>query len=273
MDNVCGSPGGCACAGATVAPTTAPPVACINGVALHAAGQRPDDADLRQRAWTELLRQRAQAEGLLDAGDAAPADGVYSLNASQAIEALLALDVPLPQPDAAACRRYFDAHRARFAQGERVQARHILFAVTRGVDVNALRQRAEAVLIEVRADAVRFAAQAAALSNCPTGAAGGALGWLGAEDCAPEFAREVFGQPEVGVLPRLVHSRFGLHVVEVLAREPGTVPEFEAVHGAVASSLQHQAWNTALRQYLQRLAAEAAVEGIALDAATSPLVQ
>jgi hypothetical protein len=42
--------------------------------------------------------------------------------------------------------------------------------------------------------------------------------------CAPEFAREIFGKPEVGVLPRLVHSRFGLHVVEVLAREPGLEP-------------------------------------------------
>ena len=38
---------------------------------------------------------------------------------------------------------------------------------------------------------------------------------------------------EVGVLPRLVHSRFGLHVVEVLAREGGTAQAFESVRGAV----------------------------------------
>ena len=30
------------------------------------------------------------------------------------------------------------------------------------------------------------------------------------------------------MLPRLVHSRFGLHVVEVLAREPGTAQSYEA---------------------------------------------
>ena len=61
--------------------------------------------------------------------------------------------------------------------------------------------------------------------------------WAGscAADCAPEFARELFGHAEVGVLPRLVHSRFGLHVVEVLEREPGVAQPFEAVRGAVAN--------------------------------------
>ena len=90
---------------------------------------------------------------------------------------------------------------------------------------------------------------------------------------SPEFARELFARQEVGVLPRLVHSRFGLHVVEVLAREPGTVPSFEAVRTAVAQSLRQQSYVTALRQYLQLLAGEARIEGIDLDAAATPLVQ
>ena len=110
-------------------------------------------------------------------------------------------------------------------------------------------------------------------SNCPSGAEGGDLGWLCAADCAPEFARELFGRAEVGVLPRLVHSRFGLHVVEVLAREPGVAQSFEAVRGAVAMSLRQLAYVTALRQYLQLLAGEAEVEGVDLDAADTPLVQ
>jgi peptidyl-prolyl cis-trans isomerase C len=99
------------------------------------------------------------------------------------------------------------------------------------------------------------------------------LGWLMANDCAPEFAREVFGKPEVGVLPRLVHSRFGLHVVEVLARQPGLEPSFESVKSAVALGLRQQAFATALRQYLQLLAGEAMLTGVDLDSASSPLVQ
>ena len=64
----------------------------------------------------------------------------------------------------------------------------------------------------------RFAVAAGSLSNCPSGAQGGDLGELTAPDCVAEFAREIFGKVEIGVLPRLVHSRFGLHVVEVQAR-------------------------------------------------------
>jgi peptidyl-prolyl cis-trans isomerase C len=76
------------------------------------------------------------------------------------------------------------------------------------------------------------------------------------------------------VLPRLVHSRFGLHVVEVLAREPGlSSPAFEAVKSAVAQGLRQQAFATALRQYLQLLAGRPRSTGVDLDAATSPLVQ
>jgi peptidyl-prolyl cis-trans isomerase C len=158
-----------------------------------------------------------------------------------------------------------------------VRARHILFAVTPGADVVALRKRAESILLEVRChDALAsdsFADAARKWSNCPSGEHGGDLGWLSSTDCAPEFARELFGRIEVGVLPRLVHSRFGLHVVEVLERELGVAQPFESVRGAVAMSLRQQGFVTALRQYLRLLAGEAAVEGVGLDAADTPLVQ
>ena len=118
-----------------------------------------------------------------------------------------------------------------------------------------------------------FARSARELSNCPSGAEGGDLGWLESSDCAPEFAKELFGQIEVGVLPRLVHSRFGLHVVEVLQREPGQPQPYAAVSGAVAMALRQQSYVTALRQYLQVLAAGADITGVELDAADTPLVQ
>ena len=99
------------------------------------------------------------------------------------------------------------------------------------------------------------------------------MGWLGADDCAPEFGRELFGHLEIGVLPRLVHSRFGQHVVEVRAREAGTVPSYESVKSAVAQALRQQTFTTALRQYLQLLAGQARVEGVDLEASATPLVQ
>ena len=276
-NTTCGS-GGCGCAGSTdnLPQEDAAPVARINGVPLHADGEILPPDVLRQRACTELLRQQAQREGLLSQDDAPGLDGATSAEASQAIERLLDQALQVPEPSEEACRRYHAAHPTLGGQGERVRMRHVLFAVTPGVDVKLLRQRAEGVLLDLRCaddDGARFAAAAGQWSNCPSGQEGGDLGWLSAEDCAPEFAREVFGTQEVGVLSRLVHSRFGLHVVEVCERQPGQELPFEQVRASVALMLRHQAWVNALRQYLQLLAGEAEVEGVHLDAADTPLVQ
>ena len=249
----------------------------INGVALHATDDQLSPDELRQRACTELLRQTAQSTGLLDPNDAPSADGVISEAAVSAIDALLEQALKVPEPSEDACRRHHAAHARAYRTGERVRMRHILFAVTPGVDVVALRKRAEPIYLDVRCHdgqgSDTFAEAARKWSNCPSGEHGGDLGWLSSTDCAPEFARELFGHVEVGVLPRLVHSRFGLHVVEVLERECGVAQPFESVRGAVAMAVRQQAFVTALRQYLRLLAGGATLEGVELDAADTPLVQ
>ncbi|OYW32378.1 MAG: peptidylprolyl isomerase [Methyloversatilis sp. 12-65-5] len=251
--------------------------ACVNGVQISSEDEVLTREALQQRAYTELLRQAAQAAGLLPADEQATPDGVISESAATAIDALVEASVQVPEPSEEACRRHYDAHEAGYRTGERVRVRHILFAVTEGVDVVALRKRAEGVLLDVRchdgSEQDTFAHAAEQFSNCPSGARGGELDWLTADDCAPEFAREVFGHVEVGVLPRLVHSRFGLHVVEVLERDPGVAQSYESVRGAVAGTLRQQSFITALRQYLSLLAGVAVIEGIELDCADSPLVQ
>ena len=259
---------------AAAAPASA---SSINGVALNPSAQPVTTEELRQRASVELLRQAAIEAGLLDPADAAPTDGVVSEAASEAIDVLLERELHLPEPSEEALIRHHAAHPARYRTGARVRVRHILFAVTPGVDVVRLRHRAEACLLDVRCHdgsaGEGFGRSARELSNCPSGEQGGDLGWLSAEDCAPELARELLGQAEVGVLPRLVHSRFGLHVVEVLEREPGVAQPFGAVRDAVRMALQQQAYVTTLRQYLQLLAGRAVVEGVDLEAAATPLVQ
>ena len=256
---------------------TSLPIARINGIALNTAQENLAPEELRQRACTELLRQAAQRAGLLDAADAATSDGIISEAAASAIDALLERELEPPEPDEEACYRHYAAHQSAYRTGERVHVRHILFAVTPGVDVAALRKQVEPVFLDVRChdggETDRFAEAARKWSNCPSGEHGGDLGWLQAGDCAPEFAREVFGRAEVGVLPRLVHSRFGLHVVEVLERESGTLQPFESVRAAVAMALRQQAFVTALRQYLSLLAGEATLEGVDLEAADTPLVR
>lgn len=289
LNTGCGS-GSCGCSGGTSAslsaagdaPISIPqelPTATINGVALHALGQRPLEDELRERAYAELLRQRAVDQGLL-----APHGGPIApeLNDSerQVLEAMVDADVHSPKPQEEECQRYYQAHTTQFTVGQALHVRHILFAVTPGINVQALAVHAEKALLELThkdTPPSRFAQLAGELSNCPTSTQGGDLGWIGSDDCAPELAKELFHQSHhqgsVGIHPMLVHSRFGFHIVEVLERRAGTVPAYAEVHERIARQLAMQSRARALHQYMTLLAGEAELENIALDAADSPLVQ
>ncbi|MGI9132804.1 MAG: peptidylprolyl isomerase [Rhodoferax sp.] len=255
------------------------PVARINGIALHAPGVQPDAATLRELAHTELLRQQAVQGGLLLAQ--AGSDAVVLSEAErQTIETMLELLVVAPQPSAQECARYYAAHQEQFVVGQALHLRHILFAVTPGVDVTALAARAEQVLLSLLGPDVpsqRFAQQAAELSNCPTGAQGGDLGWIGPKDCAPELARELFAQKvghwPLGVQHRMVHTRFGFHIIDILAQRQGEQKGYEAVRARIAAQLSMQSRAVALHQFMRRLIDQAQIEGLDLQGADSPLLQ
>lgn len=275
----CGG-GACTCGGAQ-AGSAEPlgPVATINGIALHQPGQGLDDAELRELAWAELLRQEAVRQGLLPrhAGLEAPA---LLPGDQQVIEAMLERAVRVPQPTGDECRRYYEARQEQYVEGRLVHLRHILFAVTSGVDVHALAIRAEQALLELSRQTVdpgRFAALARELSNCPSGAEGGELGWIGPQDCVDELANELFHQKNplrgIGLRPRLVHTRYGFHIVEVLGRKQGRQLTFEEVRQRIAVQLAQQSRAKALHQYIQLLAGQALVEGVSLEGTDSPLVQ
>ncbi|MEO5670337.1 MAG: peptidylprolyl isomerase [Ramlibacter sp.] len=277
----CGS-GTCGCGGGVTSKAAAAPpvaVATINGIALHDATNRPDEAALRERAWGELLRQEAVRQGLLprhpdlDAPELSPGD-------QQVIAAMLERAVPVAHPTEEECLRYYEARKSHYVQGRQVRARHILFAVTTGIDVHKLAVRAEQALLELTRQGCppgRFAELARELSNCPSGAEGGDLDWLAPDDCADELANEFFHQKEplhgIGLRPRLVHSRYGFHIVEVVGRKQGRQLPFEEAGERIAVQLAQQSRAKALHQYMQLLAGQALVEGVALEGADSPLVQ
>ena len=273
----CGS-SACACKGPEAAAAPAA-IASVNGIALHEAGEVLDAQTLRERACTELLRQQAVRAGLLPHFTGLNAPGPDG-DTRSAMEALLEAEVHSPEPGIDECRRHYEAHKPRFVVGQALHVRHILFAVTPGVPVNALAQRAEAALLELSRQGVsmdRFAQLATELSNCPSSAQGGDLGWITPQDCAPELAKALFLQNDaiqaLGLHPRLVHSRFGLHIVEVLERQEGRLPEFAELQAQIGARLALQSQATALRQYMQLLVGQAQVEGVELEGADTPLVQ
>lgn len=267
----------CECAGLAATPEAVEP--SINGVRLLRPGEQLPPEALKERAFSELLRQQAVHAGLLPGHEDAVAP---ELDAAQqaVIEQMVDAAIVTPQPQEEECRRYYEANKTQFVLGQALHVRHILFAVTPGVNVHALIVHAEKALMSLLrkdAPAGHFEQLANELSNCPSSAQGGDLGWIGPQDCAPELANELFHQKQagwgMGVHPRLVHTRFGFHIVEVLNRRKGRQQPFEAVRESIATHLSLQSRNRALYQYMNVLAGEARVEGITLDSARSPLVQ
>jgi peptidyl-prolyl cis-trans isomerase C len=214
----------------------------------------------------DLLIQTAQARGFL-----APAH--TDAQAEAAIEQLLDAAVATPEPTDEACSRYYALHPEAFRSGDLVFARHILLAVTPGAPVALIRAHAEKVLDAARAHPDRFAALAQAHSNCPSGQHGGALGQLGRGECVPEFERALFEGRALGVMPRLVNTRFGFHVVAVDQRVPGEAVPYAAVREQIAARLYAQVQEKALQQYVRVLAAERGVSIPGVAAASLPLVQ
>lgn len=274
----CGS-SSCQCASPDLSPQAALPTAAVNGIELHPPGQRPDIGLLRELAYTELLRQQAVTKGLLPRHKELTAPELGEAE-RKVIEAMVDAEVQSPQPKEEECQRYYEANPSQFMVGQALHVRHILFAVTPGVNVHALTIHAEKALLELtRKDASpeRFAQLASELSNCPTSAQGGDLGWIGPDDCAPELANELFHQKHsqwgMGVHPRLIHTRFGFHIIEVLERRAGKQPAYAEVRERIAALLAMQSRARALHQYMSLLVGEALVEGIDLEGADSPLVQ
>ncbi|TAN06480.1 MAG: peptidylprolyl isomerase [Rhodanobacteraceae bacterium] len=234
----------------------------VNGVAVDTdAWPTPQLA-----AVHELLRQRACERGFT-------ADGAGNADTERAIERTLAEDVPVPEPTDEECRRWYDANAKRFRSGDLVCARHILFQITPGSPVPAVRGLAEAMLHEIQANPALFTERARQHSNCPSGANGGQLGQLQRGETVPEFEKAIFDDASIGVLPRLVTTRHGFHIISVDRRIEGKQLPYEIVRDDVAAELRRRSEARALSQYVRVLAGRAEIEGVELDAAASPLVQ
>jgi peptidyl-prolyl cis-trans isomerase C len=234
----------------------------VNGVDVKVEPQTSNEF----AAARELLRQRAVAVGLLaqDAGD----DQVAA-----AVEALLAREVTTPTPTDAECRRYYDQHPREFESGDLVHVRHILFQVTPRVNVPEMRARAEEALNELLREPERFAAMARELSNCPSGQHGGNLGQIGRGDTVPEFETLLFKLRQPGLLPELVKTRYGFHIVAIDQQIPGSKLPYDLVRDSIGERLRTAVEKKALQQYVSMLAGRAEVVGVDLNGSTSPLLQ
>ena len=171
----------------------------------------------------------------------------------EVIERLLEREVPEAEPSEADIRRYYEQNTRRFTAGALVEASHILFAMTPRVPPERLRAKAAEVHALASRNPSRFAELAREYSNCPSAAQGGSLGQLGRGDMVAEFAQAVLDAELLGVLPDLVTTRFGFHVVLVARRIPGQVLPYAQAREQAAAFLRQCGMERAIGEYVRGL--------------------
>ena len=244
----------------------------VNGYELNDAEMEQelpnhqDAADAVQSAMTALVLRRV----LLD--EARQLE-LQADKEDELIEALLRQEVKVPMPGREECLRQYHNHPARFTVGELAEASHILFQVTNGVDLEALRKHANIVLADLLEDPKLFVECAKANSNCPSSEVGGSLGQVGRGATVPEFEQALFAAEAGSIIPRLVETRFGLHIIQVGRKVEGRLRPFEEVECKIADAMRMASHDPAVRQYLQLLVGRAKISGIDLPGADSPLLQ
>lgn len=103
-----------------------------------------------------------------------------------------------------------------YSGSPRLRASHILFSTENMSDQAKadVKAQAETVLAEVKSSG-NLAVAASQYGQDGTAQNGGDLGWFAKEDFVDEFADAAFAAKSTGLLPNLVETEYGYHIIEV----------------------------------------------------------
>ena len=164
-------------------------------------------------------------------------------------------------------RSVYDANPGQYRSPDLWEAAHILFAADpqdKPARAKA-RVRAEAAAQRLAERPDDFAVLASEQSDCPSRDAGGRLGQIGPGDTVAEF-EAALAQLEPGEFTRNpVQSRYGFHIIRLLASAEGAALPFETVAPDIRTALEKKAWVRAAHDYVKTLAASATITGIEMD--------
>lgn len=216
----------------------------------------PRDAAIQQLILHELLRTRAREEGFDDEDE------------HMAIAKLLDKELNYQPVDQAACREFYDQHPEYFQQSESASAAHILFANEGDALAGSLvKAKAEGILNQLKTDLSQFETLAKEHSACPSGQQGGNLGVFGRGQMVPEFEQAVFSTEAGALVPELVETQFGWHIILVRERHEKQQVPFEEVEESLRQHLGQIIAGQVMHDYLSKLVAVAKIEGYQMPTA------
>lgn len=216
----------------------------------------------------ELLLQEARRLGVETEPQADP-QGRRETDEEALIRCLIEREVVTPEPDEAACRRYYEHNRARFRSPALYEAAHILFAARKddAGTFAAARAQAEAVITQLREHPGQFGELARLRSACPSAAQDGNLGQIGPGQTTAEFEHALFALAPGAITEEPVATRYGLHIIRLDRKIEGRDLPFELVADRIADYLRDAVRRRAGAQYIARLMSRAQITGIACEGA------
>lgn len=247
------------------------PTITVNGVLIseqaigeevqyHPANSQDEALFLSAQALVirELLRQAVMADDELK--------DEWHVDDESAISKLIAKNVHPNIPTNGICEQYYTANQGEFTTPPVMKVRHILLACPpeEGEERIELKKQAYELIDVIKKSpnpAGEFITLAMQYSACPSKTDGGELGILQKGATVPEFEKAVFALPK-GLAPNPIESRYGVHIVDVMARMDGKALDFDEALPMIRNKLSQQAFHHALIDYLYTLKQQADIVGI-----------
>src|SRR5919198_1458504 len=158
-------------------------------------------------------------------------------------------------------KNYWQTHPQEFKASDEVRVRHIFLPVAKDAtpaEQDAVRARAERVLERLKAGE-DFAKVAREVSQGPTAAEGGELGWYGRGTLQPDVEKAAFAlQP--GQISPLVRSPRGYQIVQTEERRGGGLRPLDDVKEAIRDRLYNDQLETYRSQFVAELRKDAIID-------------
>lgn len=134
----------------------------------------------------------------------------------------------------------YEKNREKYKVGESVRASHILIPVDEKMgdaEKAAQKAKAEAILVKAGAQGADFAAMAKEFSSCPSKENGGDLGYFTRGEMVEEFETAAFEGEAGKVLPKVVQTSYGYHIIKVVDKKGAGYKEITDVKEELKESL------------------------------------
>lgn len=155
-------------------------------------------------------------------------------------------------------RSFYQENRSVFQQPEKVRARHILVKVDPETDKEKARKTIDAARDRL-VKGEDFAAVAREVSEGPSAAQGGDLGFFGRGQMVEPFEKAAFSM-ETGEISPVVETQFGYHVLQVTDHEPEKTLAYDEVKGRLEEVLLREKTKLGTDQYIEELRESVEIE-------------